>query len=371
MVAQRGFGEDLLEHLRAVSAGDGSVSGRALAEGRRIVVADVREDPAFEAHGAFAEAAGFRGVQSTPLLSRAGMPLGVLSTHYREAHQPTERELRIVDLYSRQAADFIERTRREEALRALNESLEELVEERTRQVRDLSSMLTRAEQAERQRLSAVLHDDLQQRLCGIQAKTALIYGVAERGDLECLKAHLAKIEGWLAEAVATTRRLSSDLSPPVLQTEGLGNALLWLQEQMRDLHGLEVTVQAADEFDLPDADLRILAFQIVRELLFNVVKHAGTSAAEVKLGIEGEEGVIVVFDQGCGVSWDRAEGRNYGPSGYGLSNARERLQLFGGSMEFDSAPGEGTRVTLRVPLKRRCSAGHGLPVSRLDERRVE
>jgi signal transduction histidine kinase len=121
---------------------------------------------------------------------------------------------------------------------------------------------------------------------------------------------------------------------------------------MNEMYGLEVTVEVADEFDLIDPDIRILVFQIVRELLFNVVKHSGTTAAAVEVGAEGEEGVIVVADQGCGLSLDETDRKAFGPMGCGLSSARERLHLFGGGMEIDSAPGAGTRVTLRVPLNR-------------------
>src|SRR6185295_11994091 len=74
-------------------------------------------DPDFAPHRAIAASAGFRAVQSTPLFSRSGEPLGVISTQFRQPHRPSEHELRLTDIYARQAAEMIERKRAEAALR--------------------------------------------------------------------------------------------------------------------------------------------------------------------------------------------------------------------------------------------------------------
>lgn len=95
--------------------------------------------------------------------------------------------------------------------------------------------------------------------------------------------------------------------------------------------------------------MRVLLFQAVRELLFNVVKHAGVDHATVLLGEEGGELVVRVADGGRG--FDPAElGANaQDDEAFGLYSVRERLGFFGGRMEIDAAPGEGARVTLRMP----------------------
>ncbi|HZW09841.1 MAG TPA: PAS domain S-box protein, partial [Phycisphaerales bacterium] len=117
IAAQRGFERPFLDHFRAVSADDGSACGRAFRAGRRLVIEDVECDELFASHRPAARAAGFRAVQSTPLLARDGSLVGVLSTHFRAPHRPSEQQLRRLDLYARQAGDFIARCRTEEALR--------------------------------------------------------------------------------------------------------------------------------------------------------------------------------------------------------------------------------------------------------------
>ncbi|MDX1548223.1 MAG: chemotaxis protein CheB, partial [Rhodothermales bacterium] len=230
------------------------------------------------------------------------------------------------------------------------ETLEQRVEERTIQVRNLASRLTMAEQEERRRISRILHDDLQQRLYGIQMKLDLLRREAETTEHEPLTRELARIDEWLTTAISTTRSLTVDLSPPILKTEGLTDALIWLRTQMAEQHGLDVTVQAAQPFYLPDEDMRVLLFQVVRELLFNVVKHAETDGAVVEISEDGSHLVIVVRDDGRGFDPEAAAHQRGAQDGLGLFSVRERLRLFGGDLEIEAAPGRGTRVTVRTPV---------------------
>jgi PAS domain S-box-containing protein len=127
IVAQRGFGQDFLNHFSAVNE-SGAACGRALKRAERVIIEDVLTDPDFAPHRAIAASAGFRAIQSTPLFSRSGEPLGIVSTHFRQPHRPSERELRLTDLYAWQAAELIERKRAEDVLRASEERFRLLAE---------------------------------------------------------------------------------------------------------------------------------------------------------------------------------------------------------------------------------------------------
>jgi two-component system, chemotaxis family, CheB/CheR fusion protein len=146
--------------------------------------------------------------------------------------------------------------------------------------------------------------------------------------------------------VHVVRELSIDLSPPILHNEGLEEALQWLATQMKRQHGLTVEVQAEADHRLMDEDLRVLLFQIVRELLFNAVKHAQVNSAVVALSYADEHVRIEVSDQGRG--FDPGQ---IGPTNQGLLRSMQRLQLIGGRMQIESALGQGTRVTLYSPLR--------------------
>jgi hypothetical protein len=103
IIVQRGFDAAFLNHF-AVVDDDSSACGRAAGDGTQLVIADVITDPRFEPHRAIAAASGFRAVQSTPLVDRAGRVLGVVSTHYPRPYAPPARDMRIIKRYADLAA---------------------------------------------------------------------------------------------------------------------------------------------------------------------------------------------------------------------------------------------------------------------------
>jgi PAS domain S-box-containing protein len=108
LVAQRGLGPEFIAHFAAPAASDGSACGRALAQGKRVVIEDVMTDPDYAPHRAIAALSGYRGVLCTPLFARGGhQPIGILSTFFREPSRPAAQDLRLADLFARHAADLI------------------------------------------------------------------------------------------------------------------------------------------------------------------------------------------------------------------------------------------------------------------------
>jgi len=122
LVAHRGFSQEFLDYFR--SADEDTACGRAWNQGERVVIEDVMKDAQYEPHRQIAASAGYRAVQSTPLINHNGERLGMLSTHFRETHRPSEREFRMTDLYARQAAEMIGAKLAEERLRENEEWLQ-------------------------------------------------------------------------------------------------------------------------------------------------------------------------------------------------------------------------------------------------------
>ncbi len=249
--------------------------------------------------------------------------------------------------------DITERKQAEEELKELNKTLEERVKKRTEQVRALASRLTMAEQEERRQISHILHDDLQQQIFAAQVQLSSARRYAEGGKKEKLLGTIEQAEGQLQSAIETARHLSIDLSPPVLEEEGLADQLGWLASQMEDKHSLSVDVEAEHAFHVSNEDHRVILFRAVRELLFNVVKHTDVDRASVELSDEEGQMSIRVRDGGCGFDPDAVLGAEVDDdeAGFGLQSIRERLGLFGGRLELDSVPGEGTCATAYAPLE--------------------
>ncbi|PTR10792.1 signal transduction histidine kinase [Nitrosospira sp. Nsp5] len=127
IAAHHGFEQDFLDQFKTVDADGDAACSRALASRQRWMIEDVRADERYAGYRAAADKAGYRAVQSTPLFSRDGQPLGMLTTHFRLPRTPAEHELSMLDLYARQASDFIERLRITEQLQEADRRKDEFI----------------------------------------------------------------------------------------------------------------------------------------------------------------------------------------------------------------------------------------------------
>ena len=142
-----------------------------------------------------------------------------------------------------------------------------------------------------------------------------------------------------------------ELSPPILYDLGFEPAMEWLAEHMQQQYGLVVEVEDDNHPKPLDNEARVLLFRAVRELLFNVLKHAQASCARVCMRRDGEHLRVIVEDNGVGFAPDQVGASSGKIEGFGLFSIKERLNYFGGRMEIESTPGEVTRVILSFPLR--------------------
>ncbi|CAN5824048.1 PAS domain S-box protein [soil metagenome] len=231
--------------------------------------------------------------------------------------------------------DNTDKKRADDALSDLNATLLQQVETRTRQVRDLASELTLAEERERRRLAQLVHDELQQQLFALQIALHKV-----QADAPTVEPALS----ILKDAIQLARSLSVEISPPALQA-GFAAGLRWLQEHMLERYGLNIELNLPSEEPELSEPVKLLLFQIARELLFNIVKHANVQDATVTVQRETDELRLDVIDEGDGFSGDLPGNT----AGFGLASVRQRLELYGGGLEVVAQPGSGTRATVRLP----------------------
>ncbi len=248
--------------------------------------------------------------------------------------------------------DLTEQHRLMDQLQQLNRSLEQRIGERTaelehraNQLRHLAGELSRAEQRERRKLAQLLHDHLQQLLVGAKLQVKALERLGEAPVAHA--AHQAA--QLLDQAIHDSRSLSHELSPPIIDQKGLAAALHWLASLKEEKHSLLVHVDADEAANPESEDVRVLLFQAVRELLLNVVKHADTDEAWVRMRRNGEDEVEVeVWDRGRGFDLSAMDTQTDTGS-FGLFSLQERLAWWGGALKVESQPGEGTHVTLCAP----------------------
>ncbi|MCC6512087.1 MAG: PAS domain-containing protein [Pirellulaceae bacterium] len=233
----------------------------------------------------------------------------------------------------------------------------ELAEQSSREMRRLALELSRAEERERRRLAQILHDHVQQLLVGAKMRVEALQADAKYRDAQ---KRLVGVVTVLDMAINATRTLAVALVPPVLQTHGLPTALQWLAVHIRDQHNILVDVEVDQSANPGSEEARDLLFQAAREFLLNVIKHAGVTQARLQLTraaprdttdqVAGEtaDGDIVLVVTDCGVGFDSQAGAASQTS-FGLFHLRERITALGGRLEMHSQPGQGTRVTVRLP----------------------
>lgn len=256
-------------------------------------------------------------------------------------------------------SDITDRRLAAQAMQHLNSVLEQRVAERTaeverkaQQLRELAAELTRSEEQERRRLAHVLHDHLQQILVAAKMR---MHTLESQLPTPHFVTQMREIARLLDESIQESRSVTADLSPPVLYEGGLAAGLRWLARRMEDKHQFTVKVEALQEDEPVNLDLRVFLFQAARELVFNAAKHAGVNTATIHLRRQQQRVQLIVEDQGRGIDAEKAM-RPHGSEGFGLFSIRERLQLLGGSMRIEGSLGQGTRIVLEV-------ADNSLPVN--------
>jgi signal transduction histidine kinase len=373
--AQRGFEKDFLDFFREVSADDDSACGRALRTGERIVIRDVDEDASYEPFREVARAAGYRAVTSTPLIGRRGAPLGILSTHFRLPYRPSDHDLRRLDLYARQATDFIERCRieeglrtNEERLRTLSQALDLEVRARTKeledknadllrqseQVRELSHILLRTQDEERRYIARELHDSAGQTLAVLGMNVARFAreaqsaapGIVERGK------EIADLVQQLSREIRTTSYL---LHPPLLDESGLSSALKEYVQGLTERSGIAITVDVDEGLGRLPRDMELAIFRLVQECLTNIHRHSGSTTARIRVFLDGGSVRVEVTDQGKGIPPQRLTEIQTGASGVGIRGMRERLRHLGGTLNIESNS-SGTRVSATIPVRPEAAA---------------
>lgn len=323
----------------------------ALRSGGVVSIPDVAASPDLNP----TQRSAFESVQvastlDVPLL-KEGRPVAMIVVHQSTARTWTSDEISLTKETAERTWDAVERARAEARLRELNENLERRVAERTilaerraSQLRALAAELVRAEDRERRRLAELLHDHVQQLLVGAKMQIGLVKTKSE----ETLQDELERIDELLLEALEATRSLSIELSPPILYDQGLAAALRWLAGRLKEQHNFAATVEADPAAEPEDEELRNLLFQSARELLLNVIKHAGVSGARIRSSIGSGQILLEVVDEGRGFVPSKAEESR---DSYGLFQIRERIDTVGGTFRIESAPGQGTHASISVPYE--------------------
>jgi PAS domain S-box-containing protein len=325
--AQRGFERHFLDFFREVSTNDPSAGGRKLLTCQRVVIEDVEADVAFAPLRSLAKTAGFRAVVSTPLFDQDGKLVGVLSTHFRSPHRPTQESLSRLDLYAQQAAGFIQRCKVERALSSLG------------------GRLIEAQEQERLHISRELHDDTSQKLALLSVD---LQRVAESltGSAGNLRGRLDPILKNIAEITKDVHALSHRLHTSKLETLGLVATMRSFCREVSEQREVQIDFAHRDVPEDLSPQISLCLFRVLQEGLSNAVKHSGVRKFDVRLERESNRLQLAIRDHGAGFD----PGMEMFTTGLGLISMRERVNLVNGTLAIESKPGGGTEIRVSVPI---------------------
>lgn len=221
------------------------------------------------------------------------------------------------------------------------------VSERVRAQEELATFAAEASKVREQeklRVARELHDELAQSLTALKMDTVWLRKNLE-ADPAAATDRLARMLELLDAAVASTRRIATDLRPLVLDDLGLLAAIEWLVQNFVERTGAECELDAPQDLDLEEP-YATGVFRMIQESLANVGKHAGARHVRVRVALEDGALRLAVEDDGAGFRVDDPRK----PQSLGLVGLRERAHLLRGEVRIASTPGAGTRVEARIPL---------------------
>ncbi len=210
-------------------------------------------------------------------------------------------------------------------------------------LRKLASELVMAEERERKRVATVLHDEIAQTLAAVKMRMDVLKGTPT--DQEPTLRDAKKL---LAQSIRETRALMNDLGNPLLFDLGLKAACESLAERLMESHPIRIRCSIQDTFKNLSPDVKTILFQLIRELLTNIVKHSKARTADVSVHLENGVLEVRVMDDGVGFD-PQTLGAPTAEGGFGLYSIRERLAAIRGSLRIESDPRNGTVVTATLP----------------------
>ncbi|ASC87674.1 PAS domain S-box protein [Pseudomonas fragi] len=211
------------------------------------------------------------------------------------------------------------------------------------QLRELSAHLESVREEEKARIAREVHDELGQILTVLKLETSmceLAYAQLDPG----LHERLNSMKKLIAQLFQLVRDVATSLRPPILDA-GISSAIEWQARRFEARTHIPCLVQVPEHLPPLGASKEVGLFRILQEALTNVMRHAQAHTVELTLSVQGRELCLSISDDGQG--FVPAGGR---PTSFGLVGMRERVLMLGGTLALHSVPGEGTTLTVRVPL---------------------
>jgi len=215
----------------------------------------------------------------------------------------------------------------------------------------LSTQIVTAQEAERKRISRELHDEIGQALTGMSINLAQIERELPSALAPTIRERVEETRSLADQVLEQIRELALDLRPAMLDDLGLVPTLRWYVNRCAKRLAIEVKFEAIHFEERLPAEVETALYRVVQEALTNVARHAQARRVRVRLECQESAVTALIEDDGRGFSVQEIAERGDLGRGVGLLGIRERVASLGGSFAVHSRPGQGTRLTIEIPLR--------------------
>ena len=297
-----------------------------------VIIADKESDPRYLPTEALGESE-FTSMVSVPMETDPGGLVGELTVHTMARREFSDADVELLLVIGRLIAGALHQARLHRQMVARERVHENFVEQ-----------VIEAQEIERRRLAADIHDGISQRLITLSYRLdAAAQGI--RGDLDVAREQLSAARELVDLTLQEARAAIAGLRPPVLDDLGLAGGLASLA---RSIPQLNLDVEIADTRLSEHIELAL--YRIAQECLQNILKHASATRACLRFAVDGDTAQLEIVDDGVGFNTLEHPLGGDEMSGYGLLSMAERAELVGGRLNIRSRPGSGTSVTATIPL---------------------
>lgn len=206
--------------------------------------------------------------------------------------------------------------------------------------------------AERTRISRDIHDTIAQALSSIRLLAHA--GAGRTADADAART-LEQVETLAGDSLSDVRRIVAALAPAELEDDALAAALTRMLDRARDETGLHTELHVGEALPALPTEVEVALLRTAQSALANVRLHAGASRVVMSLIDSGSTVRLDLIDDGAGFdvpAWEQATESGAGSSSYGLRFMRSRLRELGGGLDIESTPGEGTAISVHLPIHR-------------------
>ncbi len=280
---------------------------------------------------------GMSGLAAVPLLSKQKL-VGVIAVFSTDSDSLSSEEVNLLSILAGQAGIAVE-----------NAHLYESTRQKQRLVEQLLGKLIQAQEEERKKMAAEIHDTIAQSLVGILTKVQTCRSLVKK-DPALVAERLTELKNLVSENVKEVREIIFNLRPSSLDDLGLIPSLENYIKRFERETGIFV------EFLINNRERRLATtsetavFRIIQEALTNVKKHSKADRVLVRLTLDPKMISLRISDNGEGFDWDEVTERFLRGDSHGLQGMKERVSLLGGSFKVSTEKGKGCIVTAQLPV---------------------